>query len=113
MDYLLSGSVMIYPQSSQAAKCIYLPPHYIPPLPCHLQALLVNGQGLPYASFSTTPENAGAIMVERGLTYRLRVICASSLSYYKWGIEGARFASECAHVAYSKHNGSTVCRCIQ
>lgn len=22
-------------------------------------------------------------------TYRLRVICALSLSYYKWGIEGA------------------------
>jgi Multicopper oxidase len=56
------------------------------------QAVLINGvgsfdnsTGVPSSAYDNT---TAAIVVERGRTYRLRVICAAGLSYMRFGIEG-------------------------
>jgi Multicopper oxidase len=54
------------------------------------QAVLINGVGTydPVSGGPAYDNSTAAIVVERGTTYRLRIICAAGLSYMRFAIEG-------------------------
>jgi Multicopper oxidase len=56
------------------------------------QAVLINGVGTydPATGGPAYDNSTAAIVVERGTTYRLRIICAAGLSYMRFAIEGMR-----------------------
>jgi FtsP/CotA-like multicopper oxidase with cupredoxin domain len=54
------------------------------------QAVLINGVGTydPVTGGPAYDNSTAAVVVERGTTYRVRIICAAGLSYMRFAIEG-------------------------